>query len=109
MKPTERIAVLSAHMKGPKRKRRRWRWRRKNLDAVIAYQLKCWRERRDRLESERAQWQDAVARFEGRIEKICLHMGCATETGRTALWDLGLWPEVVRRNPYTCRQRRSRA
>lgn len=103
MSPSERIEAISRRM----HRRGKGRRQRRCYEDLPAVQLAMWRKRRELLESERPDWIAAIERFDGRIGAIALHMGCCPETARDALWDLGLWPEVARRNPY-CGLKRAR-
>lgn len=98
LSPAERIDAIS------RRLHRRTKGRRSYSD-LPSVQLAMWRHRRELLETERAQWEDAVRRFEGRVNAITMHMGTTPQTARHALWDLGLWPLCVRLNPQLARRR----
>ena len=54
------------------------------------------RNRRQLLESERDTWERLVCEHKGKIVKVAAVMGVDPYSARTALWDLGLWPLVVR-------------
>jgi len=54
------------------------------------------RGRRAQLEEERPHWERLVSQT-GSVLEIAERMGCCTSTARAAIWDLGLWPELVRR------------
>ena len=51
--------------------------------------------RRELLLSEVRDWEAAVCDYGGVMDKIAARMGCAPDTARFALWDLGLWSAVV--------------
>jgi|GEM_PF-5562754 len=53
------------------------------------------RQRRERIQAERADWERLVVEHEGCIRAIARKMGAAPPDARRALWDLGLWPMVV--------------
>lgn len=51
--------------------------------------------RRDILEVERPDWTRLVQECSGSVRQIAKKMGYDRTAARKALWDLGLWPEVV--------------
>ena len=94
MTPTERIEAISARMRArparPKRtpeQKRLATWRGK---------VTCARKRRERIEAEREDWHRLVVECEGRISRVAERMGAAIPDARRILWDLGMWPLVVR-------------
>lgn len=54
------------------------------------------RARRARLELERSHWEHFVSQYSGNVTEIAWRIGTSTKTARIALWDLGLWPDVIR-------------
>ena len=54
------------------------------------------RQRREMLEAEREGWGMLVEECRGDVTKIARRMHCDWSTAQRALWDLGLWPDVVR-------------
>jgi len=84
--PTQRIERLSRGLTKPKRHPPdQWKSR-----------LSKARTRRDRIESERGDWQRLIEEFGGSVRQIAIRMGCDRRQARAAIWDLGLWPNVVR-------------
>lgn len=55
-----------------------------------------YRLRRATLEAEREAWELLVEECHGCIARIARRMHCDRSTAERALWDLGLWPDVVR-------------
>jgi DNA-binding NtrC family response regulator len=91
-----RIETLSERLQRPepqKPKRRKPLSGYRNAAAAREAQQ---RQRREMLEAEREAWEMLVEECRGDVTKIARRMGCDWYTARRALWDLGLWPMVVR-------------
>jgi hypothetical protein len=89
----ERIATIAARCH-----RRRLispKARERNKPNAWRGRLERARLRREQLEEERPHWERLVSQT-GSILEIAERMGCCTSTARAAIWDLGLWPELVR-------------
>lgn len=61
-----------------------------------AYTFARAREAREAHLLEYQAWVDAIARADGCIASVARIMGYSANQSRLILWDLGLWPEVVR-------------
>lgn len=86
----QRVERLSDRLRGKPGKRLTGR---SASDPVRAAKM---RKRRERLEAERQDWERLVREHHGCVARIARAMGCEHTTAEYALWDLGLWPEVVR-------------
>ena len=89
-----RIEVLSGrlHRPEPKKPPKSHTGR---CDIAVARKAQQ-RKRRERLETERESWALLAGLYHGNVKKIACRMGCDWYTAHRALWDLGLWPAVVR-------------
>jgi hypothetical protein len=92
----ERIATIAARchrrrlLSPPERARDRVNGQRGRIERA--------RGRRAQLEEERPHWERLICEApNGSVTEIAERMGCCTSTARAAIWDLGLWPELVRR------------
>ena len=64
--------------------------------SVAIARLARLRRRRERLQSELPDWVRLVRAHRGCVQHIARAMGCDVDTAEHAIWDLGLWPDVVR-------------
>jgi hypothetical protein len=72
-----------------------------------ARRLRAARARREQLEAERQDWERLIRETGGQITHIAYAIGCERNTARAAIWDLGLWPELVRAGWRGKNQRRA--
>jgi hypothetical protein len=52
--------------------------------------------RREQLEEERPHWERLIREHRGNVRQIAYAIGCCEPAARRAIWDLGLWPDLVR-------------
>jgi len=90
MAPAQRCEVLNQRMQA-----RRERHPEQQRPHPWPGRLARARQRRERIEAERADWGRLVVEHRGCIRAIAQEMGAAPADARRALWDLGLWPMVV--------------
>lgn len=92
MSPTERIEKLGNRLALSNRRKRR-----AELRACLALgNATQIRNRQERLFMESEQWEVAIIALGGNIAAIARHMGYCVSATRRAIWDLGLWPALVK-------------
>jgi hypothetical protein len=92
-----RIEALSERLRTPRNPKKSNRRKPKpNYRNCAKAREAQQRQRRDRLFQERITWEVSVYEFQGNMTEIARYMGVDWNAARSALWDLGLWPLVVR-------------
>jgi hypothetical protein len=92
--PSEKVYLISCRLRDSFRRKRSGRSR-KRL-RMWEHILDTARQRRAILELERTNWEKLIVSCGGNVSEVSRLMGYSTKTGEKSIWDLGLWPTLVR-------------
>jgi hypothetical protein len=86
-----KLEVLIERLRRPKKLRRRKKPGYRNCSKAREAKEK---QRRERIKQE--PWEELILEHRGNVTEIARRMGCCHETACKAIWDLGLWPLLVK-------------